>query len=154
MPDIQIEFENLRDFIETMRKAPPRYRRAFDVLLGRNAGRIAGEASRRAPMRTGRLRSSIRARRSGELQYEVDSSAPYAGYVEKGTRPHVILPVRAKALRFRVGSQEIFAKRVEHPGTNPQAFFGPAVESALPKLREELAQAFQDVFRKKVEFVK
>jgi hypothetical protein len=62
------------------------------------------------------------------------------GYVDKGTRPHLILPVRAKALRFQsgykaktipnvIGSQSggsfgdtVFSKGVMHPGTEARNF--------------------------------
>lgn len=61
-------------------------------------------------------------------------------YVDKGTRPHLILPVRAKALRFQsgykaksvpnvIGSQaggpfgdDVFSKGVMHPGTEARNF--------------------------------
>lgn len=66
-------------------------------------------------------------------------------YVEEGTRPHVIVPRNASALRFVGGSGRVsqpapnqriatrsggvvFAKRVNHPGTPPRPWFRPVVE--------------------------
>lgn len=40
----------------------------------------------------------------------------------QGTRPHVILPSRRRALRFNVGGQTVFATRVRHPGTRPNQY--------------------------------
>ncbi|WP_329173335.1 hypothetical protein [Streptomyces sp. NBC_01477] len=43
-------------------------------------------------------------------------------YVLDGTRPHVIRPRRARALRFQSGGSTVFAKVVYHPGTRPNNF--------------------------------
>lgn len=43
-------------------------------------------------------------------------------FLEYGTQPHVIEPVRAKALRFEIDGEVIFAKLVHHPGTRPLGF--------------------------------
>jgi hypothetical protein len=39
-------------------------------------------------------------------------------FLELGTKPHVIEP-RGEALRFEIGSEVVYAKRVYHPGTKP-----------------------------------
>jgi hypothetical protein len=38
-------------------------------------------------------------------------------FFEEGTRPHIIRPRRAKALRFFIDGDEIHARNVWHPGT-------------------------------------
>lgn len=52
---------------------------------------------------------------------EVDTD--YAEFVSAGTRPHVIRPRNARALRFNVGGVTVFATRVNHPGTRPNDFW-------------------------------
>ncbi len=47
----------------------------------------------------------------------------YALGLEKGTKPHVITPRRRRALRFVVGGREVFARRVNHPGTRAYHVF-------------------------------
>lgn len=42
-------------------------------------------------------------------------------FLEKGTRPHIILPKTALALRFLIDNTVIFAKIIRHPGTPPFA---------------------------------
>lgn len=90
-----------------------------------------------APVRTGRLRSSIRAEppRFFSLRgsVSVGSDLEYAGFVNDGTRPHQIRPRNAQVLRFNVGGRVVFARVVNHPGTKARPFLDRA-------LREVAAQ--------------
>ena len=92
--------------------------------------------------RTGRLRSGIVAQfinNSGRsVTWEILSPAPYSVFVENPTRPHVIRPRRAKALRFEVGGQVVFAAKVMHPGTKGYPFLGPGYQQAERTLWREL----------------
>lgn len=76
--------------------------------------------------RTGRLESSVGWHAKGRGA-EVFVRAPYAGHVERGTRPHVIRPKAGrKALRFFMGGAGggmVIARQVRHPGTAPHPFF-------------------------------
>ena len=47
---------------------------------------------------------------------------PAIEWLLKGTRPHVIMPRKAKALRFTVGGEVVFATKVNHPGTTGHDF--------------------------------
>lgn len=74
---------------------------------------------------TGRLKASIHVRqgRTGPGQYvEVGSPLSHALAHHEGTRPHVILPNRAKVLRFTSGSRVIYTRKVNHPGTRPNRY--------------------------------
>jgi HK97 gp10 family phage protein len=83
--------------------------------LEESAKFVFAEVRERAPVRTGRLRESITLVKVSDLHYVVGSSLEYAVFVEKGTRPHIIRPKRARALRFTVGGQTVFAARVVQP---------------------------------------
>jgi HK97 gp10 family phage protein len=90
---------------------------------------VQNEARRRAPVDTGRLRSSIVSRTEGggrQLGYVVGSNVTYAAAVEYGTAPHVIVPKNRKAL-YWPGAAHPVAK-VNHPGTRAQPFLRPAIE--------------------------
>lgn len=52
---------------------------------------------------------------------------PKVRFVLDGTRPHIIVPRRAKALRFIVGGDVVFTRRVRHPGTRANNFLGRAL---------------------------
>lgn len=43
-------------------------------------------------------------------------------YLAGGTRAHEQVPVNARAMRFKIGGQTIFSKKVHHPATigNPK----------------------------------
>lgn len=64
-------------------------------------------------------------------------------YMEEGTRPHAIRPRRKKALRFVIDGKEVFAKRVNHPGTSPRPVVGPTVESSFTKIKEAVRRYWE-----------
>jgi len=87
------------------------------------------------PVKTGWLVNSITKQVRGRAEgVKVTVTAPYAMYVDQGTRPHMIFPRYAKALKFEVGGQTIFSKYVSHPGTAGYHFIEQTVEEAGPKL--------------------
>ena len=92
--------------------------------------------------RTGATRSGIHAtepRSSGDgASADMVSPAAHSSFLESGTRPHIITARRAKFLRFTVGGNIIFARRVRHPGTRAYAFMGPAYIKAEASLRMHL----------------
>jgi HK97 gp10 family phage protein len=90
---------------------------------------VQNEARRRAPVDTGRLRSSIVSRAEGggrSLGYVVGTNVSYAAAVEYGTSPHVIKPKYKQAL-YWPGARHPVAQ-VNHPGTKAQPFLRPAIE--------------------------
>lgn len=106
----------------------------FNAFADRDAKRVARQVEARAkilaPVDTGRLRASIKTKRTLSIrgpQYTVYTNVNYAPYVENGTRPHVIRPKTKKALRFKVGGSFVIVAKVNHPGTRPQPFLGRAV---------------------------
>jgi len=121
-----------------------------DKFLRKSATRIAELMRERAPVRTGRLRQSIIVRlETGEVS--VGPTVPYAPYVEYGTKPHIIRPVRAKALAFEVQGTTVFAKLVHHPGFAGRFFVREAYEQFLseaPQFARELFEWYWRVGRR------
>lgn len=95
------------------------------------ARQVMNRAKILAPVDTGRLRASIRieSRRTALLRsrYTIGSDLSYAPMVHDGTRPHIIRPKRAQALKFKIGGRTVFAKVVHHPGTRPRPFLDKAL---------------------------
>lgn len=100
-------------------------------LLRRRAERVAARARELAP---GTMADHIttRVEDTGRgLAAYVISEHPATQYVIYGTRPHVIRPRRAHALRFEVGGRAVYAAYVHHPGTRPNDFLARALREAL-----------------------
>jgi Bacteriophage HK97-gp10, putative tail-component len=99
--------------------------------LETTARQVLNRAKVLAPVDTGRLRSSLRIESRSFLglrtRYTIGSDLNYASMVHDGTRPHIIRPKRAKALRFRVGGRIVYARMVRHPGTRARPFLDRAL---------------------------
>lgn len=108
------------------------------------------------PRKTGNLGRTIRvsnvdvARQSVSVVAGGQRNVGYAAMVEFGTRPHLIVPVRARVLAWggprrlsgnlRSGARATsFAKRVHHPGTRPKPYLVPAGEKALREVDKAAA---------------
>jgi HK97 gp10 family phage protein len=103
----------------------------------KSALQIESNAKRLAPVSNraggGNLRSYINHKiTEGGFSAEVTSHADYSAYVEYDTRAHIIWAKKAKALHFKKGGADVFAKWVWHPGTKAQPFMRPAFESEKP----------------------
>lgn len=98
----------------------------------------------------GQFRASITQRttkRSGSLLIEFGSPAAYTPYIVDGTRPHTIVPRSARVLHFRTaGGDEVFTRRVNHPGTRPNDFVRRAVLPLLPEIQESFTLIMREVF--------
>ena len=79
--------------------------------------KVEEEAKKNAPVDSGYYRNNI----GFDGKNKVIANADYSAALEYGTKPHVIEPKTAKALHFKSDGQDIFAKRVNHPGTKPLA---------------------------------
>jgi len=99
--------------------------------MRRRIERVENRARQLAPGSMSRqIRSEI-TRERNEVTGFVISDHPATIFVVSGTRPHIIRPVRARALRFQVGGRTVFAKIVYHPGTRANNFLLEALREAL-----------------------
>lgn len=101
---------------------------------------VAADARTNAPVDTGRMAQAIKEdpiTSDGPFRVtgSVTSHAPYSVFVHEGTRPHVIRPRNASALRFKAGGETIFASSVNHPRTRARPFLTNAVARVLRDLQ-------------------
>jgi phage gpG-like protein len=102
-------------------------------------------------IRTGKLVRSIFQQvtdGANEVSGRVYSSGlAYAAIQEFGgqTKAHIIEAVSGKALAFAIAGQTVFAKRVNHPGSNIPAhhYMGQAFDAMKPKIK----QAYEDAVK-------
>ncbi|MBI5427263.1 MAG: hypothetical protein HZA02_03165 [Nitrospinae bacterium] len=112
-------------------------RRAAEETVREAARSAKGRALRNShPRRFGdAIDSEIRSD-AFQVWGRVASSAPFAGFIEFGTRPHEIRAKNRKALFWRGARAPV--KKVRHPGTQGYHIIGQAVEDAVGGLRETL----------------
>lgn len=99
--------------------------------------------------RSGALRDSIAASVSTDADSILASvgsegDVKYAAIQEYGgkTSAHEILPVKAEALAFVMGGAQLFARRVEHPGSLiPERSY---LRSSLDDMRDEIVAALAE----------
>jgi hypothetical protein len=87
-------------------------------------------ARSRVPVRTGRLRSSIRRRNATQKRATVVGHYT-ANFIDHGTKQHDIRPKKAKTLAFSVGGRTVFAKKVHKRATRGNHFKRTAALEAL-----------------------
>jgi HK97 gp10 family phage protein len=119
-------------------------------VLIQSANHILAEMEARVPVDTGKLRGSlgIRVHTDSVVIGPNESIAPYAGYVEFGTRPHEIRPKNPKGyLVFKMNGKTVYTRLVHHPGTQPQPYVRPAFEAWVDSLGTMAAEANIKVWR-------
>lgn len=100
-------------------------------LLRRRAAPVVARAADLAPGSMGKG-ITLRVEGSGRgMAAVITSTHPASAYVVNGTKPHIIRPRRAKALRFQAGGRTVYAAFVRHPGTKPNDFLAQALREAL-----------------------
>lgn len=96
----------------------------------------------------GRLFNSVYVTRREDVIVATVRDVPYARILEVGgtTRPHVILPRNVSILAWEGPAGLVFAKRVNHPGSNFPA--RPYMSLALTQLRGEFEDGIRGVVAK------
>jgi phage gpG-like protein len=93
--------------------------------LERRAKLVQRGAQTTVGVRTGRLKKSLSVRLAPSargIEATVGSSVSYALMHHEGTKPHVIMPTRRKALKFVYGGRTTYAASVHHPGTRQNPY--------------------------------
>lgn len=121
---------------------------------------VCEDVKKLAPKNTGRYANSIKVSETiitdGVITTKVYTDAKVVsssgkeynlGYLlETGTSPHIIEPVNAKALHFVIDGQDIFVKRVQHPGTVAQPHFSLAKDMNRLVYKQKINNAIRRSF--------
>jgi len=101
--------------------------------MERRVRRVEDAAIRLAPGSMGSgIRVSISRTASGDFRGVIRSTHPASIYVLNGTRPHRIFPRNpGGVLRFMVDGKVVYARYVNHPGTQANDFLLRALRTAL-----------------------
>jgi hypothetical protein len=158
---IQVKLEGLEEVEKMFRSLGETGEKHFQKALTEMA--IEGTSAMRlaCPVKTNRLRSSTHWEtpnvnqysytdktgkgyngkfdvKLGKLNAAFGTNVDYAEAVNDGTVPHIIRPVNAKALRFIIDGNVIYAKSVRHPGTTGRKFFEAGTQKAESVIVERL----------------
>jgi len=94
-----------------------------------------------APWKTGFLAQSL-VKTVEPMKASISPLASYAVFVEEGTRPHEIRPIRAGVLCFESANGDlVFTQLVHHPGTKANPFMRRAADETvrqIPSVIDEL----------------
>lgn len=101
--------------------------------------KVEDEAKKTAPVDSGYYRNNI----GFDGKNKVIANASYSADIEYGTKPHVIQPKNANALHFQSDGQDVFTKKVNHPGTKPN----PVMRNAAHKVQKQVGGLFQKNFK-------
>ncbi len=146
-----VNFTGAEEFGQGVQKSSDRLKEEIMAALQKTADFAASNAKGSSLFKNHsfRLMSSIEAKTFGGsrvFRAEVKAKAPYAQFVEEGTRPHVIEARRRTTMRFVQNGAVRFARIVHHPGTKATHFMAHAQERATPLLERLMAEAFARAF--------
>lgn len=181
MPEFTVTIVGAGRFRAQMRSAPLEAAKDIGLAVMKSLYRIERNVKTEAPVNKGggggNLRQSIRTELLGPFKGSVTAYAGYAGYVEGGTRPHVIRPLTKQALSFpwsrggfqagQSGGKAVFVKpgltkagrikyhgnvvfsEVHHPGTKANPFFQRGIDKTL----SEIVTYFEEAMARLCAFV-
>jgi len=148
MVQLSVKIKNLDQIQYFFRYFPVRMTKELDVAISRIILRVESDAKKLAPVNKqsggGNLRQSIRSQMTGTASGMVEVGADYAEYVHEGTRPHTIVIKSARVLANKRTNQ-IFGKKVMHPGTKPNPFLQAAIDKNEEFINDQFDKAIQNV---------
>lgn len=109
-------------------------------VLGVRTGRLRASISQSSARAPGDSRSRFVSTPTASLYY-VGTNVAYGGAWEFGSRAHDIVAKNALALRFEIGGQVFFRRRVHIPAQSPRPFLAPALQEMKPMIIERLRMA-------------
>jgi hypothetical protein len=119
--------------------------------IRRTAFAIEADAKIGAPVDTSDLANSISTDFFGDGRFasmgaDIGPTVDYGDDVEYGTQPHVIRAKNGGKLVFKGrDGRLVFVDKVDHPGTPPQPYMGPAFDRHAPRLERALGDIGEDI---------
>lgn len=141
---LDVKIKNIDEIKAAFQAAPAKMASELILAVQRIVLKIESSAKKNAPVKTGMLRQSIRARLIGTgARGQVSADTNYAAMVHEGQKPHIISVVRKKVLADkRTGA--IFGKRVRHPGAKGQPFLKQALEENEGFINDQMEKAVKN----------
>lgn len=141
---------DISDALRATERAIVQHEIAVNVAL-EAAGEVAKAEVVRNPgftPRTGRLQAATQARvirTTGGKLLRLSNNKDYAVAIDKGAKPHKIVPKSGGFLRFQGRNGTVYARSVNHPGNKPYRFLRNATGTAYTRLEALLEREMQRV---------
>lgn len=142
-----VDTTEVRKLAVDLTKAGPMVRRKAPLVVKKTLFDIEGDAKVLAPVDLGALESSISTDVDTDgMGGEVGPTVDYGDDVEYGTEPHVIRARAGGKLVFKGrDGRLVFVDKVNHPGTPPQPYMGPAFDRRIPGFEAALGKIGEDI---------
>ena len=109
--------------------------------------KTVSEAQKLVHRKTGHLQRNIVPGAISMTHAQVEARTPYAASLERGARPHIIRPRKARVLAWggprrltgrlaKGGKPTHFAMIVHHPGNKPYPYLIPGAKKAVADLKD------------------
>lgn len=105
------------------------------------------EMQAEAPVKSGKLRDSIRAINEPMKVRVGPFGVEYNQFVVEGTKAHEIKPKNKSALMFKIGGRTYYAKTVKHPGTRANPYMQVSSKKVMQRMIPKLTQLQIDVIK-------
>lgn len=152
--ELKVSIPNISAIKAVFDTAPAKMTLEISEAVKKTIMKIESNVKKEAPVNKkaggGTLRQSIRSQMTGIASGFVEAGAKYAGWVEGGTRPHIIQAKNARVLASRIGGTKgggqyaIFGKTVKHPGTKENPFF----QRGIDRSEDDITGYFSNVLKK------
>lgn len=126
---VQVERSEMTQLMKNIKAWDGKKRMAVENSLKAGTRDIQKQAKIRVPVRTGKLKKTVKQRFSAaKMTGEVYSNLPYAHLVEFGFKAHTVRPKKKKAMKVSQMGGDFFTKKAEIPKQNARPFLKPAYE--------------------------
>lgn len=144
--NLKFNQQNLEKVRALIGKYPSIAKVHVDRAISRILLTVQREATERAPVDTGKLRSGWDLKVGG-FRGSLEATSSYAGYIALGTRPHVVPLSAIRAWAERHGVNPVAVQRsIARKGTQPNPFFEDAVEKGSDVADDEIRDAGDRIF--------
>lgn len=147
---MHMEPGSLNRFLGSLGQLDAETNTTLATVINTNAHKVEGFAKSLVKVKSGRLKGSIHVidATPDHLEAKILADTDYAWDIEKGTQPHVRVPVNALALHFVIDGEDVFSMSVDHPGNPPMPFMEPALKEHDEDLKANIMLALKLEFEK------
>lgn len=124
-------------------KMVPQFKRALERSHDLTALDLWGNLRDNSPQDTGRLAGSWALQKMGGMESKIGTNVKYALVQNDGADPYDIFPRTAKALRFVISGEVIFAKHVRHPGIKGKKYIEKSIDESNARISEFVEMALE-----------